>query len=145
MRRLPIDVRLKAAHPTTPEHPIVTVTADLARAVAGGGNVDIAGGARTVRQYLREGLVDELQLHVVPALLGAGLRLLDGLGAGRRDVQARGDQPSGRGDGRTGLGLGPGGAHGGDPTIRYGHPAAGDLVVPGHDQHSGVLDQQIHG
>ncbi|MER7514713.1 hypothetical protein ABTX82_41370 [Streptomyces lavendulae] len=32
------------------------------------------------RQYLREGLVDELQLHVVPALLGAGLRPLRGAG-----------------------------------------------------------------
>jgi dihydrofolate reductase len=37
-----------------------------------------------VRQYLKEGLIDELQLHVVPALLGQGLRLFEGLGAGRR-------------------------------------------------------------
>jgi dihydrofolate reductase len=36
-----------------------------------------------VQQYLRAGLVDELQLHVVPALLGDGLRLFEGLGAGR--------------------------------------------------------------
>jgi dihydrofolate reductase len=58
-----------------------------ARAAAGDRNVDIAGGASTVRQYLREGLVDELQLHVVPVLLGAGLPLLEGLGAGRRDLE----------------------------------------------------------
>ncbi|MER6155187.1 dihydrofolate reductase family protein [Streptomyces sp. NPDC001868] len=60
---------------------------DRARDAAGTRNVDIAGGASTVRQYLREGLVDELQLHVVPALIGAGLRLFDDVGAGRRDLE----------------------------------------------------------
>ncbi|QFR02376.1 dihydrofolate reductase [Streptomyces phaeolivaceus] len=60
---------------------------DRARAAAGDRNVDIAGGASTVRQYLREGLIDELQLHVVPVLLGAGLRLFDDLGPGRRDLE----------------------------------------------------------
>lgn len=58
-----------------------------AKAAAGERNVDIAGGASTVQQYLREGLIDELQLHVVPALLGEGLRLFEGLGAGRRNVE----------------------------------------------------------
>ncbi|WP_055618751.1 dihydrofolate reductase family protein [Streptomyces phaeochromogenes] len=57
---------------------------DRAKAAAGDRNVDIAGGASTVQQYLKEGLIDELQLHVVPALLGEGLRLFEGLGAGRR-------------------------------------------------------------
>ncbi|GHH04646.1 dihydrofolate reductase family protein [Streptomyces lanatus] len=60
---------------------------DRARAAAGDRNVDIAGGASTVRQYLGAGLIDELQLHVVPALLGAGLRLFEGPGAVRRDVE----------------------------------------------------------
>ncbi|MFE7767098.1 dihydrofolate reductase family protein [Streptomyces sp. NPDC057438] len=60
---------------------------DRARAAAGDRNVDIAGGAGTVRQYLREGLVDELHLHVVPVLLGAGLRLFEDLGAERRDLE----------------------------------------------------------
>lgn len=55
---------------------------DRAKEAAGGRNVDIAGGASTVRQYLGEGLIDELQLHVVPALLGDGLRLFGELGAG---------------------------------------------------------------
>ncbi|MFG2315902.1 MULTISPECIES: dihydrofolate reductase family protein [Streptomyces] len=59
---------------------------EQARAAAGGRNVDIGGGADTVRQYLAAGLVDELQLHVVPTLLGDGLRLFEGLGAGRRDL-----------------------------------------------------------
>ncbi len=63
---------------------------DRARAAAGGRNVDIAGGADTVRQYLREGLIDELHLHVVPALLGDGLRLFDDPAAGRSDLEAVG-------------------------------------------------------
>ena len=52
-----------------------------ARAAAGDGDVAIAGGAATVRQYLAAGLIDELRLHVVPELLGAGERLLDGVGS----------------------------------------------------------------
>jgi dihydrofolate reductase len=60
---------------------------DQAKAAAGDRNVDIAGGASTVQQYLREGLIDELQLHVVPALLGEGLRLFEELGAGRRNLE----------------------------------------------------------
>ena len=40
----------------------------------------IAGGASTVRQYLAAGLLDELYLHIVPVVLGAGERLLDGVG-----------------------------------------------------------------
>ncbi|MER6382961.1 dihydrofolate reductase family protein [Streptomyces sp. NPDC001250] len=40
-----------------------------------------------MRQYLGEGLIDELQLHVVPALLGAGLRLFEGVGAGGRSLK----------------------------------------------------------
>ncbi|NUP37604.1 MAG: dihydrofolate reductase [Streptomyces sp.] len=58
-----------------------------AKAAAGDRNVDIAGGASTVQQYLGEGLIDELQLHVVPALLGDGLRLFAGLGAVRRSLK----------------------------------------------------------
>ncbi|MET7571711.1 dihydrofolate reductase family protein [Streptomyces sp. NPDC005492] len=58
-----------------------------AKAVAGDRNVDIAGGASTVRQYLGAGLIEELQLHVVPALLGDGLRLFEGPATGRRRVE----------------------------------------------------------
>jgi dihydrofolate reductase len=52
---------------------------DQAKQAAGEGDVLIAGGADTAQQYLRAGLVDELQLHVAPVLLGGGTRLLDGL------------------------------------------------------------------
>jgi dihydrofolate reductase len=53
---------------------------EQATAAAGDKDVRIAGGANTVRQYLGAGLVDELQLHIAPVLLGSGVRLLDGPG-----------------------------------------------------------------
>ena len=53
---------------------------EQARAAAGEQNVQVAGGASTVNQYLAAGLLDELFLHVVPVLLGAGERLLEGVG-----------------------------------------------------------------
>ena len=42
--------------------------------------MSIAGGASTVQQYLRAGLIDELRLHIAPVILGSGERLLDGVG-----------------------------------------------------------------
>jgi dihydrofolate reductase len=50
-----------------------------ARAAAGDGKVAIMGGATTINQYLAAGLVDELRLHIVPLMLGAGTRLFDGV------------------------------------------------------------------
>jgi dihydrofolate reductase len=52
---------------------------ERARAAADGSDVSIGGGAATVRQYLRAGLVDEFRVHVVPLLLGDGERLFEGL------------------------------------------------------------------
>jgi dihydrofolate reductase len=54
---------------------------DRARAAAGEKNVAIAGGANVAQQYVRAALLDELQLHVVPVLLGDGVRLFADLGA----------------------------------------------------------------
>jgi dihydrofolate reductase len=38
------------------------------------------GGADIVRQFIKAGLLDELQLHLVPVLLGGGVRLFDRMG-----------------------------------------------------------------
>ena len=51
-----------------------------ARSAAGDRDIAIAGGAHTVQQYLRAGLLDELYLHIVPVVLAAGERLLENVG-----------------------------------------------------------------
>jgi dihydrofolate reductase len=53
---------------------------EKAKAAAGDRDVSIAGGASTVRQYLAAGSLDELYLHIVPVILGAGERLLEDVG-----------------------------------------------------------------
>jgi dihydrofolate reductase len=53
---------------------------DRARAAAGDRHIRLGGGAATVREYLRAGLLDELHVAVVPVLLGGGERLFDDLG-----------------------------------------------------------------
>ena len=50
-----------------------------AREAAGGKDVFIGGGADVINQYLAAGLVDELELHVTPVLLGGGARLFEGV------------------------------------------------------------------
>jgi dihydrofolate reductase len=49
---------------------------DHARAAANGKNVAIAGGGTLLWQVIRLGLLDELELHIVPVILGTGMRLL---------------------------------------------------------------------
>lgn len=57
------------------------IEAALAKAnsAAGNRNVKIMGGATTVNQYLKAGLIDELWLHIVPVTVGVGTRLFDGV------------------------------------------------------------------
>ncbi|MER5622008.1 dihydrofolate reductase family protein [Streptosporangium sp. NPDC002544] len=55
----------------------VASAVEQARAAAGGKNVAVAGGGSLLRQVLQAGLLDELELHIVPAVLGTGMRLLD--------------------------------------------------------------------
>jgi dihydrofolate reductase len=58
---------------------IETVLAQ-AKAAAGDKNVQVIGGANIAQQYLRASLLDEIHLHLVPVLLGEGIRLFDHLG-----------------------------------------------------------------
>jgi len=55
---------------------------EQAIAAADGRDVGIGGGAATIQQYLRAGLIDELHVAIVPILLGGGERLFDHLGEG---------------------------------------------------------------
>lgn len=52
---------------------------DRAREAAAGRDVRIGGGAATIRQYLRESLLDELHLAIAPVLLGRGEPLFEGV------------------------------------------------------------------
>ena len=52
---------------------------EQARRAAGEKDIALSGGAQAAQQYLNAGLVDEMQLHMSPVLLGAGERLFDGL------------------------------------------------------------------
>jgi dihydrofolate reductase len=62
---------------------------DQAHAAAGEKNVAIAGGANVVQQFLKAGLLDEMQIHVSPVLLGGGIRLFeDNVAAKQREVEA---------------------------------------------------------
>jgi dihydrofolate reductase len=51
----------------------------LALAAAGDRNVGIWGGADIIRQVLKTGLLDEMHIHLIPILLGGGVRLFEGL------------------------------------------------------------------
>ena len=61
----------------------VAAAVEQARAVADGKDVLLAGGVSIARQALAAGLVDEVVLHVVPKLVGRGVRLFD---AGELDL-----------------------------------------------------------
>jgi len=55
---------------------------EQAKAAARGKDVRISGGAQTIRQFLKAGLVDEFTLHVAPVILGAGVSLFDHMAHG---------------------------------------------------------------
>ena len=57
----------------------IEVALEQARAAAGDKDVLIAGGGAVAQQYLRGGLLDEIQIHLVPVFLGSGVRLFDGI------------------------------------------------------------------
>jgi dihydrofolate reductase len=62
---------------------------DQARAAAGGKDVYIGGGAQIINEYLAAGLVDELELHIAPLILGGGKRLFEDVGPDLKLEQLR--------------------------------------------------------
>ncbi|MCA1709527.1 MAG: dihydrofolate reductase family protein [Actinobacteria bacterium] len=53
---------------------------EQARAAAGRKDVSVWGGANIQRQYLLAGLLDEMEIHLIPVLLGDGIRLFQDFG-----------------------------------------------------------------
>jgi dihydrofolate reductase len=85
--RRPVFVVTHKVPRTSPEDGVYTfVTGGIAAAldqattVAGKLDVTVMGGANIGQQYLAAGLVDEMSLHLVPVLFGAGTRMFDHLG-----------------------------------------------------------------
>jgi dihydrofolate reductase len=70
---------------------------DQAREAAGERDIRIAGGGTTVLEYLNAGLVDEFMITLSPVLFGSGIRLFDGVDAGRVALEPVRAQPSPRG------------------------------------------------
>jgi dihydrofolate reductase len=62
---------------------------EQAKESADGQDVRLWGGAEVIQQYLAAGLLDELELHIVPVLLGDGARLFDNVGKGVELEQVR--------------------------------------------------------
>ena len=71
------------AHPGAPFHFVtegIEAALEQARNAAGGKDVSLAGGAAAARQYLKAGLVDEMDINLAPVILGRGERLFEGVG-----------------------------------------------------------------
>ena len=64
-----------------------------ARAAAGDKDVLVAGGGSVVQQCLEAGLLDEIQVHVIPLLLGGGTRLFDNTSSAKLEVTRVVDGP----------------------------------------------------
>jgi dihydrofolate reductase len=62
---------------------------DQARAAAAGKDIHLGGGAAVINQYLAAGLADEVELNVVPLVLGGGARLFEGVGPDLKLEQVR--------------------------------------------------------
>jgi dihydrofolate reductase len=69
---------------------------DRARQAAGDRDVRIAGGGETILEYLNAGLVDEFSIALSPVLFGAGIRLFEGVDAGRVALDLVRTEPSSR-------------------------------------------------
>ena len=67
---------------------------DRAREAAGDRDVRIAGGGATILEYVNAGLVDEFVIALSPVLFGTGIRLFEGVDAGRVALEQVGAQPS---------------------------------------------------
>jgi dihydrofolate reductase len=72
------------------------IDAALKRATeaAAGKDVGLGGGAATIRQYLRAGLVDAMHFAIAPVLLGAGEHLLGGIDLPKLGYACREHVPS---------------------------------------------------
>jgi len=69
---------------------------DLAREAVRGRDVRIAGGGATILEYMNAGLVDEFSIALAPMLIGAGIRLFEGVDADRLALEPARAEPTHR-------------------------------------------------
>jgi dihydrofolate reductase len=60
---------------------------EQAKEAAGGKDISLGGGANVAQQYLAAGLIDEMEISVVPLFLGDGARLFDNLGDAKIELE----------------------------------------------------------
>jgi dihydrofolate reductase len=93
--RRPVFVVTHEAPETEPEHGVYHFVTDgldsalaQAQTAAGDKDVTVMGGADLGRQYLDAGLLDEMEIHLVPVLLGGGTRMFAGLPGGHVQLES---------------------------------------------------------
>ncbi|MFJ8769791.1 dihydrofolate reductase family protein [Streptomyces clavifer] len=69
---------------------------DQAREAAGDRDVRIAGGGATILEYVNAGLIDDFSIALSPVLFGSGIRLFEGVDAGRVALEPVRTEPSPR-------------------------------------------------
>jgi dihydrofolate reductase len=67
---------------------------DQAREAAGDRDVRIAGGGATILEYVNASLIDEFSIALSPVLFGSGIRLFEGVDAGRVALEQVRAEPS---------------------------------------------------
>ena len=65
-----------------------------AEEAADGKDIMVLGGANAVQQFMRAGLLDELEIHLIPILLDSGIRLFANLGALKLEKTVAKDAPA---------------------------------------------------
>jgi dihydrofolate reductase len=95
--RVPVFVVTHAEPEDTPEGGVYTFLIDgieraleEAKAVAGYKHIAVMGGADIGQQYISAGLVDEIQIHLVPVLFGSGARMFEHLGSEHIQLETAG-------------------------------------------------------
>jgi dihydrofolate reductase len=95
--RVPVYIVTHAEPEEVPEGGVYTFVTDRiestleqAKAAAGDKDVAVMGGAEIGQQYIREGLIDEISIHLAPVLFGGGIRMFEHLGSEHIQLESAG-------------------------------------------------------
>jgi len=117
---------------------------DQAREAAGDRDVRIAGGGATILEYVNAGLIDEFSIALSPVLFGSGIRLFEGVDAGRVALEPVRAEPTQRGEILDALSVRKGERSGRDlgrALLREG-PHGVVVELPRHGQASPANHQE---